>query len=175
MTIPTLETARLVLRAPTLGDFDESLAMWSHPLVVRYFGRPPFTGEEVWARLLRYAGHWALLGYGYWVVADRDTGRYVGEVGFADLRRDLEPALAGTPEIGWCVSPRAQGQGHATEAVVAALAWGDHHFGPVATACIIAPDNTPSLRMASKTGYRETSRTTYKGLPTIILKREPGF
>ena len=41
----------------------------------------PATREEAWARLLRYAGHWALLGYGFWLVEDRTTGSFVGEVG----------------------------------------------------------------------------------------------
>jgi RimJ/RimL family protein N-acetyltransferase len=91
MTIPTLESSRLILRGPTLDDFAASLAMWSDPAVVRYFGRPPFGEEEVWARLLRYVGHWALLGFGYWVVVEKASGRFVGEVGFADLRREIEP------------------------------------------------------------------------------------
>jgi RimJ/RimL family protein N-acetyltransferase len=171
MTIPNLETARLTLRGPTLEDFADSLAMWSDPVVVRYFGRPPFGEEEVWARLLRYVGHWALLGFGYWIVVEKNTDRFVGEVGFTDLHREIEPSLEGTPEIGWCLAPWAHGQGFATEAVKAVLAWGDHHFGPIPTACIIAPENTPSLRVAEKSGYNESCRTTYKGQPTLILHR----
>ncbi len=52
--IPTLQTERLILRAPTLGDFEDSLAMWSDPLVTRYINDQPNTKEEVWARLLKY-------------------------------------------------------------------------------------------------------------------------
>jgi RimJ/RimL family protein N-acetyltransferase len=171
MTIPTLETARLILRGPALEDFAASLAMWSDPIVVRYFGRPGFNQEEVWARLLRYVGHWTLLGYGYWVVVEKATGRFVGEVGFGDFHRDIEPTLEGTPETGWCLAPWAHGQGFATEAVKASLLWGDAHFGPIQTACIIVPENVPSLRVAEKSGYKETCRATYKGQPTWILYR----
>ena len=101
----TLTTPHLTLRPHTRDDFLDSFSMWSDPEVVRYIGGKPFTREEVWARLLRYAGHWALLDYGYWVVRETDTGRFVGEVGFADFQREIEPSLAGTPEMGWALSP----------------------------------------------------------------------
>jgi RimJ/RimL family protein N-acetyltransferase len=73
-TRPTLLTTdRLIMRPHTRDDFLESYAMWSDPEVIRYIGGKPFTREEVWARLLRYAGHWAMLGYGYWVVREKDS------------------------------------------------------------------------------------------------------
>ncbi|TGP47332.1 N-acetyltransferase [bacterium M00.F.Ca.ET.228.01.1.1] len=170
---PTLTTARLTLRAPTRDDFPDSLVMWSDAEVVRFIGGKPFTREEVWARLLRYVGHWALLGYGFWVVRETESGRFVGEVGFADFQRDMEPSLTGTPEIGWALSSSMHGKGYATEAVRAALAWADETWPSVATACIVAPQNEASLRVAHKTGYREQLRTAYKGQPTIVLRRAP--
>ena len=86
-------------------------AMWSDPEVVRFIGgkvRPP---EEVWARLLRYAGIWTFFGYGFWVIRDRASGAYIGEVGFLNLRRDLRPPFGDRPELvneqpygdGWLV------------------------------------------------------------------------
>jgi RimJ/RimL family protein N-acetyltransferase len=170
-TLPTtLTTYRLTLRPHTLDDFLESYAMWSDPEVVRYIGGQLFTREEVWA-LLRYAGHWAMLGFGYWVVRDTQSRRFLGEVGFADYHREIEPSLLGTPEIGWALDPSVHGRGYATEAVRAALDWADAHWPDGETACIVAPENLPSLRVAHKCGYREQLRTTYKGKPTIILRR----
>jgi len=78
--------------------------------------------------LLRYAGHWALLGYGYWVAEEKSTGAFVGELGFADYKRDLQPALPEVPEAGWVLMPWAHGKGYATEAVRAIALWGDAHF-----------------------------------------------
>lgn len=109
--IPVLRTERLVLRAHALSDFADCLAMWSDPAVTRYIGGRPFNGEEVWARLLRYSGHWQLLGYGYWLVADRASGGFVGEVGFADFRRQITPSFDANPEIGWALAPASHGQG----------------------------------------------------------------
>ena len=169
--IPVLETERLVLRGHTVDDFEDCLALWTDPEVTRFIGGKPSTREEVWSRLLRYAGHWALLGFGYWAVTEKETGRFLGEVGFADFRREMEPSLDDMPEIGWVIAPHSQGKGYATEAVRAAIAWGEEHFGSRRTACIIAPENQPSIRVAEKCGYREFCRTTYKDKPTIMFVR----
>ncbi len=174
-TAPPLDTARLTLRAHRLEDFPECAQLWADPQVTRFIGGKPATSEEVWAKVLRNAGHWALLGYGYWVVREKGTGRFVGEVGLADLHRTLQPSLAGAPESGWVLSPWAHGKGFATEAVTAVLAWGAAHLpGGGRTVCIIDPGNEASLRVARKCGYREWVRTTYREEPVILLERTSG-
>jgi RimJ/RimL family protein N-acetyltransferase len=169
-----METERLRLRGHRPGDFADSAAMWRDPLVYRYISGRPAPEGELWARLLRYAGHWALLGYGYWLVEEKATGRFAGEVGFGEFKREIEPSLKGMPEIGWVLASSMHGKGYATEAVRAALAWGDAHFGSSRTACIVDPENGASLRIAAKFGYREVLRTTYMSDPTIMFIREPG-
>lgn len=169
---PVLETERLILRGHTLADFDECAAMWGDALVTRHISGRPSTGEEVWARLLRYGGLWALLGYGYWAVRERGTGRFVGDVGLADFRREVTPPLGGAPEAGWVLAPWAHGRGFATEAVRAVLAWSDAHLAAPHTVCLIAPGNAGSIHVAEKCGFRERARGAYKGEETIILERE---
>jgi RimJ/RimL family protein N-acetyltransferase len=168
---PAIETERLRLRAHRVHDFADCVAMWGDPRVTRHIGGWPFSAVEVWARMLRYAGLWSLLGFGYWAVEERGSGRFVGEVGFADFKREIEPSIDGQPEIGWVLAPWAQGRGLATEAVGAALAWGDHNWGGRPTVCLIDPANAASIRLAGKCGYRELARTTYKGGPTILFRR----
>ncbi len=110
MNAPEIITDRLRMRRHLIDDFDASLAMWSDPAVTRYIGGRPSTAEEVWSRLLRYVGHWELLGYGYWVVVDRASRRFIGEVGFADFRREINPPLD-APEAGWVLASWAAGNG----------------------------------------------------------------
>jgi RimJ/RimL family protein N-acetyltransferase len=145
--------------------------MWADPIVTRYIGGNPLAEEESWARLLRYVGHWALLGFGYWVVEEKATGSFAGEIGFADYKRNLEPSLKDTPEIGWVFASQSHGKGYATEAVRAAITWGDAHFGPSQTTCLIHPENYPSIRVAEKCGYREFQLTKYKGQPMMVFVR----
>lgn len=170
-TIPVLQTERLTLRGHTPADYDECAAMWADPRVTRYIGGRPSTGEETWARVLRYAGLWVLLGYGYWVVRERDSGRLVGEVGLADFRREVTPSLEGAPEAGWVLAPWAHGRGFATEAVRAAVAWADAHLDAPRTVCLIAPENAASIHVARKCGFREHARAVYKGEESIICER----
>lgn len=171
--VPILETERLVLRRHQVEDFPACARMWADPGVTRYIRETPFTEEETWSRLLRFIGHWAVLGFGYWAVEQRETGTFIGEVGFADYKRDLKPSLDGMPEIGWVFATAAHGKGFATEAVKAAIAWGDAQFGKKQTACIIAPDNAASIRVALKCGYKEIVHTTYHGHATVMYTRNP--
>lgn len=173
-TAPALETGRLTLRGHTLADSDESAAMWGDAEVTRHIGGRPSTPEEAWARVLRYGGMWPLLGHGYWVVRERETGRFVGEVGLADFRREMTPPLEGAPEAGWVLAPWAHGRGFATEAVRAALTWADAHLSAPRTVCIIAPENAASIHVAGKCGYRQFAEGTYKGEPTLLFERPRG-
>ena len=170
--VPILETERLKLRGHRLHDFTHCAAMWADPTVTRHIGGKPLTEEESWTKFLRYAGHWSLLGFGYWLVEEKQTGNFLGEIGFADYKRDLQPSLKGIPEIGWVLASQSHGRGYATEAVRAAVAWGDAHLPSARTACIIDPENLPSIRVAVKCGYRELQLATYKGQPTMMFVRD---
>lgn len=145
--------------------------MWSDAEVVRFITGRPATEEEAWGRLHRYVGHWAMMGFGYWLVADRATGRFVGEVGFADFKRAIIPSFDGAPEAGWALAPWAHGRGYATEALTAALGWLEEHVRPARTVCMIDEANAASLRVAEKVGYRRWTRTDYKGSPTTLYAR----
>ena len=168
--IPVVETERLILRGHRLDDFDALAAMWADPIVVRHIGNQPSTTEQSWARLLRYAGHWALLGFGFWAIEDRASGRFAGEIGVADFKREVEPPI-GELETGWVLASWAHGRGLATEALRAVLAWSDAKFAGRATACVIDLDNAASRHVAEKCGYRETHRTTYHDEPIVVFRR----
>ena len=173
MDIPVLETERLILRGHRRDEFPAYARMWAHPDVTRFISGAPLSEEDAWAKFMRAFGHWELMGYGFWSVHEKAGGTRVGETGFLNVKRDLEPSLEGIPEIGWAFDKPAHGKGYATEAVRAVLAWGESRFGKRRFACIIAPNNAPSLNVAAKTGFREAARTTYKGEPTVVLYRDP--
>lgn len=174
VNIPVLETPRIVLRPHELTDFDAYVALWADPVVTRFIGGRPHTRDEAWQRLLRHAGLWTLLGYGFWAIEEKETRRLIGEAGFFDLKRPIEPSFEGSPEAGWALLPDTHGKGLATEIVSATLAWGDRHFDAPRTVCIIDPDNVASLRVAEKTGFREIASVSYRDTPTIILERPRG-
>lgn len=168
--VPTLETTRLILRAHELKDLDACTAMWSDPRIAKYTIGDPSTAQRTWMRLLGYRGHWEVLGFGYWAVEEKASGQYIGEMGFADFKRDLKPSIEGMPELGWALAAHAHGKGYATEGLRAAVAWGDMHFKSK-TVCIISPSNPASLRVAAKIGYQEYARTTKNSEAEILFSR----
>lgn len=170
VNIPILETERLVLRGYRVEDLDEAAAMWSDPQVTRHIGGKSLGREEVWARLLRYLGHWSVAGYGFWQIRERATGRFIGECGLADFKRDLALSFEGAPEAGWILASWSHGQGYATEAMTAVLAWSAAALHR-RTVCLIDLANVGSLRVAAKLGYREFARTDYKGVEVLVLER----
>lgn len=169
--VPIVETDRLRLRAHRPDDFAACCALWSNPIVNRYTSGKPLAPEEVWAKMLRYRGLWSMLEYGYWVVEEKASGEFVGELGFADFKRDIQPSLDGMPESGWALLPRVHGKGYATEALRAAIAWGNQHFGDCKTCCIINLENTASIRLAEKCGYREWQASVYKEHNVLLFTR----
>jgi RimJ/RimL family protein N-acetyltransferase len=156
--IPRLETSRLVLRAHGLADYPACVDMWADPLVCRFTIGQPSPSQRTWMRIMSYVGHWSLLGFGYWAVEEKASGRYIGELGFADFKRGMNPSLEGVPELGWALAVSAHGKGYATEALQAAVAWGDTRFSGGRTVAIIQKENAASLRVAEKIGYREVRR-----------------
>ena len=148
--------------------------MWSDPIVTRFIGGKPSSEQQAWSRLLVYAGHWALMRFGYWAVEEKASGEFIGEVGYADYKRDIDPRMRDVPELGWAFASRVHGHGYATEAVRAVVAWGDAQFESVRTVCLIHPDNLASARVAQKCGYREFESKLFNDRPTAFFERLAG-
>ncbi|TAM28596.1 MAG: N-acetyltransferase [Rhodanobacter sp.] len=170
--VPVLETERLRLRGHRAEDHEALAAIWADPEVIRYMGGTPSSWQESWMRLLRYPGLWALLGYGFWAIEEKASGRMIGDIGYTDFKREIEPPLDGMPELGWALARDTQGKGYASEALTAVLAWGRAHFGPHRATCIIDPDNAASIRLATKAGFRFSHATTYRDDPTHVFVRD---
>jgi RimJ/RimL family protein N-acetyltransferase len=168
---PQLATERLVLRPHRPADFPDCAAMWRDPQVTRYTIGAESPPQRTWQRLLAYCGHWQLLGFGYWALESRSSGRYIGELGFADFHRDVPTSVRGVPEIGWALAVEAQGRGYASEAIRQVLEWGDEHLDSATTICIVHRDNLPSVHLARKFGYGTTLRAATESDPHMLLAR----
>ena len=173
---PIIQTERLTLRPYTAEDFPDSAALWADPATLAFIGDGvPLNAEAVWSRVLRNIGHWHALGYGYWAARDTTSGRFVGDIGFQNLRRMMEPSLGDRPEMGWVLAPQAQGIGYAREAVAGALGWADAHLAASETVCIIRSTHEHSIRIALANGYRRTGAARYGGTTTDVFVRPRAF
>ncbi len=170
---PRIETERLVLRETRATDFHACARLWADERVVRHIGGQPSTPTASWARMLRFPGLWALLGYGYWTLETK-AGDFVGQVGLADFKRDVTVDIDGVPEGGWVLSPDHHGKGYATEAMTAVLDWADTHLDAPRTCCLIDPDNAASIRVAEKLGYRGAHAAKLGEADTLVFWRARG-
>lgn len=109
--------------------------------------------------------------YGYWVIEDRESGEFVGEVGFADFKRDISQEMKGNPELGFALVSPLHGKGYATEAVRAALSWADANVPHRTTVCLVNAQNAASLRVVEKCGYLVFDKGTYNEHPVLFLSR----
>jgi len=154
-----LETERLILRKPELGDRDGYAAIWGDPEVMRFLGGRAVPPEEVPSGIERMLGQWERHRIGLFSVLRKEDERLVGRVGYLlwDTERwvnAMHEALDGELEleIGWTIGRDFWNQGYATEAAAACR---DHAFGELGrdrVISLIAPDNVASIRVAEKIG-----------------------
>ncbi len=167
--IPTLETGRFRLRAAERRDFAAHAAMWADERVTRYISGPARDRATSWRAFLAIPGLWALMGYGYWVFAERETDAYIGAGGLSYFERGI-PALEGVPEAGWAIAPDWWEKGVATEVMGAALGWADRTLR-TEIRCIINPGHGASERVAAKLGFAAIGHHAMEPDPVNIYAR----
>ena len=147
--MPELRTARLLMRAWRDEDLDWFGPMMGDPAVAAPLGHDaPVDPPRAWRDMAFLAGHWALKGYGHWVLEKLDTGECVGRAGL--LRPPGWPDL----EVGWTVAREHWGNGYAPEAARAACEWAHDELGAPHIVSLIEPSNRNSIRVADKLGER---------------------
>jgi RimJ/RimL family protein N-acetyltransferase len=145
--IPTLETERLRLRAFRQSDIDDYAALNADPEVLRYLGSgPAWDRSRSWRHMAFLVGHWKLGGAGMWAMEHRETGDFVGVAGFA------EPEGWPGFELAGILAQRFWGQGYATEAGRAALAYAFTVLKKDRVISLIYPENRASIRVAERLG-----------------------
>jgi len=147
---PTLESARLRLRAYRSNDADAMLRLYSDPQVMRYWSFPPWSeraqAEAYIKRALSEMAEGRVLP---WAIANLADDRLVGTTTLFAL-----DAVQGRAEVGYSLDPKLQGQGMASEALRLALG---HAFDTLRLRRIEAdvdPRNVPSCRLLERLGFR---------------------
>lgn len=125
------------------------------PEVQRFLGAPADNPTaDMFSRALRGAGSWALYGYGMFMVWEKGSGAFVGQVGAFHTMRGFGKGMDDVPEVGWILARPFWGLGYAHEAMRAALAWFDATAGRQRITCMIEEDNAASIALARRLGFR---------------------
>lgn len=166
ITIPHLETERLVMRAPRLEDFDAWGDFYGSDRATFVGG--PMTRELAWRSLALELGHWAMRGFGRWALEEKSSGKTVGVVGL------FHPDGFPEHELGWDLFEGATGKGYATEAGRAARAYAYDTLGWSTLISLIADGNTGSEGVARRLGAAPTEYFTHERYGPLMKWRHPG-
>jgi RimJ/RimL family protein N-acetyltransferase len=144
-----LSTDRLVLRQWRESDREPFAALNADPVVTEHF-LSPLTREQSDDLVDWFTAKIDERGWGFWALEVRETGEFIGFTGLSvpSFEAHFTPAV----EIGWRLVKEAWGNGYATEAAKAALAYG---FGPAGLEEIVsftATTNLPSQRVMQRIG-----------------------
>lgn len=135
------------MRPLQLADLDGLTEIYQHPLVARWIG--PHTRQDVERELTEHIKHQASLGWSFWALEDRDTGRLIGDCG-------LQPLEHRGPEVelGYDLHPSAWGRGLATEAAREVMRQAFGSLGLDHVVAVVKPENLASQRVLEKVGLR---------------------
>ena len=154
-----LETERLLLRPPTPDDAGAAMEMLGDPEVMRFLGGRAVPREHAGDVVAKWLRRWETNGVGPFVAERRSDGRFVGRAGINvwDSRTwtwttVVEAGEFVQPELGWALVRAEWGNGYATEAAGAVMAWARKERGVDRLVSLIAPDNVRSQGVARRLG-----------------------
>ncbi|GAA1592183.1 GNAT family N-acetyltransferase [Kribbella sancticallisti] len=144
-----LTTDRMLLRQWKDSDYEPFAALNADPAVTEHFAGP-LTREASDAMIDRVRVAIDERGYGFWALEVIETGRFIGFTGLSvpNFEAHFLPAV----EVGWRLAKDAWGNGFATEAARASLAYA---FGPAGLDEVVSfttTTNTPSQRVMERIG-----------------------
>ena len=150
MGFPKLETERLRLRELTLLDAETMFRYFSKESVIRYFGMDSFQNIEqakttiqtfkiVMKKEVYFAGE-----------LRKGTGQLIGTCGFHLINNHHRRA-----EIGYELDDTYWGQGYASEALQAILAYGFETLQLIRIAAVVYVENKASQQLLIKAGFQE--------------------
>ncbi len=140
-----IETPRLILRVPSLEEFEPWCAYMADEESARYIGRVK-SPSEVWRGIATMVGSWQMVGFAMFSVFDKQTDRWVGRVG------PWMPHDWPGHEVGWGVVKSVWGKGYALEASAASMDFAADVLGWTDIIHSIHPDNVASQKLAQRLG-----------------------
>ena len=160
----TISTPRLLLREFTPDDIDALAPILADPAVMRFSLSGPETREQTAAFVTWCQEQYAWSGFGLWALIHIGDGQLIGYCGLSEWEIDGAHEV----EVGYRLDPHYWGQGLATEAAQAALAYGCDHLGLRRVIAIIEAANVASVRVAEKLGMRWEKETVLHDIPVRI-------
>jgi RimJ/RimL family protein N-acetyltransferase len=159
--VVSLETERLVLRAPVQEDAEALAPMYADPEVMHYVGDGrPLTRSETERSVKRMIERWEADGFGLFTTVRKSDEAVIGRVGLlvwntATWEPTTRAEGADVPtevEVGYTLGRDFWGRGYATEAAAAVRDYALGELGAERLIALIVHGNTASENVARKLG-----------------------
>lgn len=165
MIIPTLETPRLILRAPRMEDFPAYAALMASPRSI-YMGGP-FDQRGAWGMFCHDVALWSLYGHGALMIEVRDTDTCVGQVGIN------HGPLFPEKELGWLLYDGFEGHGYATEAAEALRDWAFSTLNLPTLVSYFDPENHRSMAVSARLGGTRDDNAPLQDEGDVVYRYRP--
>jgi RimJ/RimL family protein N-acetyltransferase len=160
-----LATERLTLRPATLDDVDALVVLWREPLVRQYLlDDRVVSRQQVEGYVASFRQSGDEHGHYLWIVEGQDGA----PVGFAALKEIPDTAEV---EVYYGLAPEFWGQGLATEAARAVLAYGFDVLGLPRIWARTDPSNEASKRVARRLGMTPADDPGDTSLASYVMER----
>lgn len=164
-----VRTDRLLLRRWRDGDREPFASLNEDAEVMRFFPAPLDRAQSD-GLAARADALFDAYGYGLWALERLDTGEFIGFTGLAPMPEGIPGA--GGVEVGWRLARAAWGQGFATEAAGAALAFAFTELGLAEVNSIASVVNIRSRKVMERLGMHPAGEFDHPRLaPGSALRR----
>jgi len=159
-----IETRRLRLRSMVPEDTEDLLAIFTDPRVMKSFGVPPFTREQMTGWVKRNLAHQDEHGYGLFSVILKSENRLIGDCGLEHMSLDGHDVV----ELGYDLASQYWGQGLATEAAEAVRDYAFTALDLRELVSLIQIHNLASQRVSEKLGMRLQRKFSRSGREYVL-------
>ena len=155
-----------------MDDLDALAVIYRDPDVRRYFPEGTLTHEQTkeeleWIINVYYGEY----GFGLWATLHKETDEFVGRCGLLPWTIEGRSEV----EVAYLLARRYWGQGLATEAARAILAYGFEELHLSRLICLIDPANQASVNVAVKIGMRLEREADIDGERTLVYSTGAGL
>lgn len=162
-----LETPRLILRELNPGDAAALARVLTDPETMRYYPAP-LDQSRVDQWIARNRERYKNDGVGLWAMLLKSSGDLIGDCGITRQRVEGEHLY----EVGYHLRRDVWHQGLATEAAIASRDWAFQHLTADRLISLIRPENTPSRRVAERSGMTIWKEVDWRSLRHLIYAIE---
>lgn len=158
-----LETERLILRNQMPEDTETIIKMFGDPEVMRFIADGKTIPRNIAEQSInRWNEYERKHGFTSWAVVRKDDNKFIGKCGFNYLPDNSDI------ELSYMLDEPYWGNGYATEIAGAALDYGIKKLGLKRIVALVYPQNSPSIRVIEKTGFKYEKEYEYMGIKMLM-------